>query len=136
MLIFFRPTRKVESMKITAWKPFLGQETQMKKMAKNGKIDLCSAIHRICNIRYFSIKLSWYIAYDMQFNFLYCFIKPFIYEYLIFTFISDDFLRNFSQNMGNNGENTPSLWARQAQVVGDICLKFGHYRHQNKGFKD
>ena len=135
MLIFFRPTQKVESMKITAWKPFLGQKTQMKKMAKNGKIDLCSANHRICNIRYFLIKFSGYIAYDMQFNFLYCFIKPFIYEYLIFTFISDDFLRN-SQNMGENGENTPSWWARQAQVVRDICLKFGHYRHQNKGFKD
>ena len=134
-LIFFRPTRKVESMKITARKPFLGQKTQMKKMAKNGKIDLCSANHRICNIRYFLIKFSGYIAYDMQFNFLYCFIKPFIYQYLIFTFISDEFLRN-SQNMGNNGENTPSWWACQAQVVRDICLKFGHYRHQNKGFKD
>ena len=134
-LIFFRPTRKVESMKITARKPFLGQKTQMKKMAKNGKIDLCSANHRICNIRYFLIKFSGYIAYDMQFNFLYCFIKPFIYEYLIFTFISDEFLPN-SQNMGKNAENTPSWWARQAQVVRDICLKFGHYRHQNKGFKD
>ena len=98
-LIFFRPARKVESMKITAWKPFLGQKTQMKKMAKNGKIDLCSANHRICNIRYILIKFSGYIAYDMQFNFLYCFINPFIYEYLIFTFISDEFLRN-SQNMG------------------------------------
>ena len=125
----------MESMKITAWKPFLGQKTQMKKMAKNGKIDLCSANHRICNIRYYFIKFSGYIAYDMQFNFLYCFMKPFIYEYLIFTFISDEFLRN-SQNMGKNGENTPSWWARQAQVVRDICLKFGHYRHQNKGFKD
>ena len=134
-LIFFRPTQKVESMKITARKPFLGQKTQMKKMAKNGKIDLCSANHRICNIRYFLIKFSGYIAYDMQFIFLYCFIKPFICEYLIFTFISDDFLRN-SQNMGKNAENTPSWWARQAQVVRDICLKFGHYRHQNKGFKD
>ena len=71
----------------------------------------------------------------MQFNFLYCFIKPFIYEYLIFTFISDEFLRN-SQNMAKNGENTPPWWARQAQVVRDICFKFGHYRHQNKGFKD
>ena len=68
-LIFFRPTRKVESMKITAWKPFLGQKTQMKKMAKNGKIDLCSANHRISNIRYFLIKFSGYIAYNMQFHF-------------------------------------------------------------------
>ena len=66
---------------------------------------------------------------------LYCIIKPFIYEYLIFAFIPDEFLRN-SQNMGKNDENTPSWWARQAQVVRDICLKFGHYRHQNKGFKD
>ena len=94
-------------MKITARKPFLGQKTQMKKMGKNGKIDLCSANHRICNITYFLIKFSGYIAYDMQFNFLYCFIKPLIYQYLIFTFISDEFLRN-SQNMGKNGENTPS----------------------------
>ena len=38
-------------------------------MAKNGKIDLCSANHRICNIRYVLIKFSGYIAYDMQFNF-------------------------------------------------------------------
>ena len=107
------------------------QKTQMKKIAKNGKIDLCSANYRICNIRYFLIKFSGYIAYDMQFHFLYCFVKPLIYEYLIFTFISDEFLRN-SQNMGTNGENTPSWWARQAQVVWDICLKFGHYSHQNK----
>ena len=69
MIIFFRPTRKVESMKIIAWKPFLGQKTQMKKMAKNGQIDLCSANHRICNIRYFLIKFSGYFAYGMQFNF-------------------------------------------------------------------
>ena len=69
MLIFFRPTRKVESMKIIAWKPFLGQKTQIKKMAKNGQIDLCSANHRICNIRYFFIKFSGYFAYGMQFNF-------------------------------------------------------------------
>ena len=104
-------------------------------MAKNGKIDLGSANHTNCNIRYFVIKFSGYIAYEMQFDILYCFIKPFIYEYLIFTFISGDFLRN-SQNMGKNGENTPTWWARQAQVVRDICVKFGHYRHQNKGFKD
>ena len=71
----------------------------------------------------------------MQFNILYCFIKPFIYEYLTFTFISGDFLRN-SQNMGKNGKNTPSWWTRQGQVVGDIFVKFGHYRHRNKGFKD
>ena len=37
-LIFFRPTRKVESMKITAWKPFLGQKTQMKKWPKMAKL--------------------------------------------------------------------------------------------------
>ena len=36
---------------------------------QNGKIDLCSANHRICNIRYVLIKFSGYIAYDMQFNF-------------------------------------------------------------------
>ena len=34
-----------------------------------GKINLCSANHRICNIRYVLIKFSGYIAYDMQFNF-------------------------------------------------------------------
>ena len=85
-------------------------------MAENGKIDLCSANHRNCNIGYFLIKFSGYIAYEMQFNILHCFIKQLIYEYLIFTFISGDFLRN-SQNMGKNGEKTPSWWAHQAQVV-------------------
>ena len=52
----------------------------------------------------------------MQFDILYCFIKLFIYEYLIFAFISGDFLQN-SQNIGKNGENTPSWLAHQVQVV-------------------
>ena len=75
-------------------------------MTKNGKMDRCSANHRNCKMRYFLNKFSGYIIYEMPFDILYCFIKPFIYEYLIFTFICGDFLR-YSQNMGKNGENTP-----------------------------
>ena len=89
-------------------------------MAKNGKVDPCSANHTNCNITYFLIKFSGYIAYEMQFNILYGFIRLFIYEYLIFTFISGVFLQN-SQNIGKSGVNTPSWLARQAQVVGDMC---------------
>ena len=64
-------------------------------MAKNGKVDPCSANHTNCNITYFLIKFSGYIAYEMQFNILYGFIRLFIYEYLIFTFISGVFFAKF-----------------------------------------
>ena len=77
-------------------------------MAKNGKVDPCSANHTNCNITYFLIKFSGYIAYEMQFNILYGFIRLFIYEYLIFTFISGVFLQN-SQNIGKSGVNTPKI---------------------------
>ena len=43
---------------------------EVKKMAKNGKIDPCSANHTNCNIRYFLIKFSGYIAYEMKLKFL------------------------------------------------------------------
>ena len=41
-----------------------------------------SESYKLQHFTYFLIKFSGYIAYEMQFNILYGFIRLFIYEYL------------------------------------------------------